>query len=492
MRPRDEGRVTQDGHTTKCHAGRFEIVDRLQDRLRDQSHNLPELRADQPLSIGAHFCDRFSPDQWRRDGNRMRYAALICQQPLQFRRLLGRAVPDDVVAAVAGTKIIIGSRDRVAEELLTWWQGERHEREQLAMHIGRKVAFRNKRPPRRVAGIAWTDVRQALLPNGRTDPVGADKQLGINGFAIGKMRADTARILLELRQAASAMIVRRRKRIAQETIDALPSRQHLRACVLVREPPSRVENLARCNLNAEFVCCETEFPQPCDKFLLRDNAGTTARKFGFDPLINIHCPTGPQQQKAAEQAAHGATDNDCAPCASFGQWFLDLSVYPIILYMTASIFGGIPMALSMIDKAAEQKDKSPWPADIATEFERESKNPNPCVGSTLLSENERTRVWIIRLAPGERIGFHRHVLDYFWTAVSGGRALQHVNDGTTVEYTYQPGETRHESYGKGEFKVHDLENRSDKEMIFMTVEFKDSANKPMPLPVGVRPQSAAA
>ena len=101
-------------------------------------------------------------------------------------------------------------------------------------------------------------------------------------------------------------------------------------------------------------------------------------------------------------------------------------------------------------------------------------------------------MWIIRLAPGERIGFHRHVLDYFWTAVLGGRALQHVHDGTTVEYTYQPGETRHETYGKGEFKVHDLENLSDKEMIFMTVEFKDSANKPMPLPAGVRPQSEAA
>ena len=95
-------------------------------------------------------------------------------------------------------------------------------------------------------------------------------------------------------------------------------------------------------------------------------------------------------------------------------------------------------------------------------------------------------MWIIRLAPGERIGFHRHVLDYFWTSVTGGRGRQHVHDGTTVEYTYQPGETRHESYGKGEFKVHDLENLGDREMVFMTVEFKDSANKPMPLPAGVR------
>jgi len=149
------------------------------------------------------------------------------------------------------------------------------------------------------------------------------------------------------------------------------------------------------------------------------------------------------------------------------------------------------MALTMLDKTAERKDTSQWPADIAAEFERESKNPNPCVGSMLLSETERTRVWMIRLQPGERVGFHRHVLDYFWTAVSGGRGRQHVNDGSTVEYTYQPGETRHESYGAGQFKVHDLENLGDREMVFMTVEFKDSANQPMPLPAGVRPSAAA-
>src|SRR4249919_1166679 len=113
-----------------------------------------------------------------------------------------------------------------------------------------------------------------------------------------------------------------------------------------------------------------------------------------------------------------------------------LPVYPIY---DSQQLGGIPMAPTMLDKQAA-KEKSQWPADIAAEFERESRNPNPCVGSTLLSENERTRVWIIRLAPGERIGFHRHVLDYFWTAISGSRGRAHVQDGTTVEYTYQPNE----------------------------------------------------
>jgi quercetin dioxygenase-like cupin family protein len=149
------------------------------------------------------------------------------------------------------------------------------------------------------------------------------------------------------------------------------------------------------------------------------------------------------------------------------------------------------MALTMLDKHAESAIKTPWPAEIAAEFEREAKNNNPCVGSTLLSENEKVRVWIIRLAPGERIGFHRHVLDYFWTAVSGGHGRQHLMDGTTVEYTYAPGETRHETYAAGQYKVHDLENLGDKEMVFMTIEFLNSANKPLAIPDTVRMKSAA-
>jgi hypothetical protein len=144
------------------------------------------------------------------------------------------------------------------------------------------------------------------------------------------------------------------------------------------------------------------------------------------------------------------------------------------------------MTLTMVDKQAESSERSAWPPDIAAEFEREKQNPNPCVGTALLSETDRVRVWIIRLQPGERIGFHRHVLDYFWTAVSGSRGRQHVHDGTTVEYTYAPGETRHETYGSGECKVHDLENLGDQEMVFMTIEFKESANKPLALPADVR------
>ena len=144
------------------------------------------------------------------------------------------------------------------------------------------------------------------------------------------------------------------------------------------------------------------------------------------------------------------------------------------------------MALTMLDKKPVQTQTAAWPPAIAAEFDREQKNPNGCVGQRLISENNRVRVWEIRLKPGERFGFHRHVLDYFWTAVMAGRARAHVSDGTTVEHTYLAGETRHETHEPGHFKVHDLENIGDSELIFTTVEFLDSANKPLPVPDTVR------
>jgi hypothetical protein len=121
-----------------------------------------------------------------------------------------------------------------------------------------------------------------------------------------------------------------------------------------------------------------------------------------------------------------------------------------------------------------------WPADIQADFAANQGNPR--VGTRLLSANDRVRVWEIRLKPGERIGFHRHVLDYFWIAVTPGKALSHQGDGSTVEATYTAGQTRHYVYGASEYKIHDLKNVGATELVFTTVEFLQSANPPLPLP----------
>jgi hypothetical protein len=109
---------------------------------------------------------------------------------------------------------------------------------------------------------------------------------------------------------------------------------------------------------------------------------------------------------------------------------------------------------------------------------------NGMVGQKLLSETEDVRVWRIELAPGERVGFHKHVLNYFWTATSAGKSRSRFADGQVAETEYVVGTTRHYTYGPGECMVHDLENIGDTHLSFVTVELKrGSANQPLPLDI---------
>ena len=119
-----------------------------------------------------------------------------------------------------------------------------------------------------------------------------------------------------------------------------------------------------------------------------------------------------------------------------------------------------------------------WSPELKEEFARHSYDGH--VGSRLLFETNRVRVWEIRLAPGERWHAHRHVLDYFWIAINPGRSRQHTHDGTTREVSYQAGETRHFHFGTGEYLLHDIENIGDHELLFTTVEHLDSANAALP------------
>jgi beta-alanine degradation protein BauB len=121
-----------------------------------------------------------------------------------------------------------------------------------------------------------------------------------------------------------------------------------------------------------------------------------------------------------------------------------------------------------------------WPAELRRELA--ANGTNGCVGQVLLSESDRVRVWSLSLAPGERIGFHRHVLDYFWTVLTDGHSRSHYGDGRTIEATYRAGDTRHMHFASGESMIHDLENIGDTVLAYTTVEFLDGANPPLPIP----------
>ncbi|GAA4711676.1 hypothetical protein GCM10023215_62630 [Pseudonocardia yuanmonensis] len=134
----------------------------------------------------------------------------------------------------------------------------------------------------------------------------------------------------------------------------------------------------------------------------------------------------------------------------------------------------LPLAGSLVGT-----DFAGWSPELRAEFAAHEFDGE--VGSRLLSADDRVRVWEIRLAPGQRWHAHRHVLDYFWTAVNPGRSRQHTSDGTTREVAYAAGETRHFTFAAGQYLLHDIENVGDTDLVFTTVEHLDSANQPLDL-----------
>lgn len=117
--------------------------------------------------------------------------------------------------------------------------------------------------------------------------------------------------------------------------------------------------------------------------------------------------------------------------------------------------------------------------DLTQEFIDRADNGE--VGDTLVSETERVRVWHIHAKPGERLQVHTHVLDYFWTIHAPGKARNHLSDGTYIDVDYATGDTQHFTFAAGEKMTHSLENIGDTDLIFTTVEFKNSANVPLSL-----------
>ena len=116
-----------------------------------------------------------------------------------------------------------------------------------------------------------------------------------------------------------------------------------------------------------------------------------------------------------------------------------------------------------------------WSDEIKQKFR--TNIYNGAIGSDFVFENESVRVWHMTLKPGEKMPVHRHVLTYFWTAITPGRFLQRTYDGTTYESDYEAGLTHFYDVGKGEFALHNLENVGNTTMIFCAVELRrESAN----------------
>ncbi|AEM84460.1 hypothetical protein [Streptomyces violaceusniger] len=120
-----------------------------------------------------------------------------------------------------------------------------------------------------------------------------------------------------------------------------------------------------------------------------------------------------------------------------------------------------------------------WSPELRKEFDNNAHNG--WIGQSLVKETDSLRIWETSLQPGERIPVHRHVLDYFWIALTSGRARQHSGDGTTQEISYARGQSRHFRCPDGRYHLHDLKNIGDEVLSFLTIETKGGPNEPIQL-----------
>lgn len=81
------------------------------------------------------------------------------------------------------------------------------------------------------------------------------------------------------------------------------------------------------------------------------------------------------------------------------------------------------------------------------------------VGTKLLFENDRVRVWDLRLEPGEQTAFHRHSTDFLYVVIGDGELQTLFPDGTAdppramqdgdVRFREVPGESVHAAKNTG-------------------------------------------
>lgn len=110
-------------------------------------------------------------------------------------------------------------------------------------------------------------------------------------------------------------------------------------------------------------------------------------------------------------------------------------------------------------------------AEFAAELAAAPANHH--IGSRLIFENERVRVWEVRLQPGERVSFHVHDQPYFWTVADAGVGRQRTADGEYVVRRYEMGDTWFGNFSPEAAMIHDFENFGEGEMRFITVELPD-------------------
>ncbi len=91
------------------------------------------------------------------------------------------------------------------------------------------------------------------------------------------------------------------------------------------------------------------------------------------------------------------------------------------------------------------------------------------IGDRVIFENERLRVWLVELDPGEIQSRHVHELPYLIVPLTDGKNIMRFDDGREIETNEKPGVTLWRMPGA----PHELENTSSWQYRNVLVEVKE-------------------
>ena len=100
------------------------------------------------------------------------------------------------------------------------------------------------------------------------------------------------------------------------------------------------------------------------------------------------------------------------------------------------------------------------------------------IGTELLFENDRVRVWSLTLAPGEASPRHRHLGDYLFVHVTPGRIEAHEGDGAPELSECDTGFVQFTEVGSG--IEHYIVNRGAETLREVLVELKGPSQATTP------------
>ena len=168
-------------------------------------------------------------------------------------RGVGDAIPDEIVAAMAGAQVVVEARDRVGDDLLARRQIEHEIREDFLQRLRREIGLVRRAAPDVIAGVGRLQLRRDLAAHGRADAVAADQDVGLLDAAAVEMHAHAAAVLLDALECPAEMVVRGIDGRAQQALQPIPRGQDLPQRPLGGDAALPVDGDALRHLDAEVA-----------------------------------------------------------------------------------------------------------------------------------------------------------------------------------------------------------------------------------------------